>query len=306
MQRSRTIGARIKSFLIRHRQYALLAAVASLYSVVKTGRFVRVKYDGLWSHYHSDHDYSDRDYSGHDHRGMVIVDRNINFIRPRDWLATVETNWGLIYKPRPGDVVVDVGAGIGGETYYYSKAVGPQGHVVAIEAHPQTFAALSRFCQLNALNNVTCLNVAVTDKRTQVTISDNVAHAASSIYGAGGGWDVDGLPLDEIVQQLDLKSIAFLKMNIEGAERPALHGMAHTLQITDCLCISCHDFIAERDGDERFRTKDDVAAFLATRGYELVERTGEYLPYIRDQVNAINSERAGRPAAPSVSPPNRA
>ena len=50
------------------------------------------------------------------------------------------------YRPRPGDVVLDIGAGNGGETLYLASLVGPTGRVLAIEA-----ARLMETRKINAL-----------------------------------------------------------------------------------------------------------------------------------------------------------
>ncbi len=45
--------------------------------------------------------------------------------------------WG--FQPTPGDVIVDVGAGVGEERLTFSRAVGEHGAVFCTEAHPRTF-----------------------------------------------------------------------------------------------------------------------------------------------------------------------
>jgi hypothetical protein len=45
--------------------------------------------------------------------------------------------WG--YRPRAGDTILDIGAGLGEETLTFSRAVGDQGQVICVEAHPRTF-----------------------------------------------------------------------------------------------------------------------------------------------------------------------
>src|SRR5438067_11700771 len=61
------------------------------------------------------------------------------------------------YTPRAGDIVFDVGAGIGAETLLFSRLVGPSGRVVSLEAHPATYDRLARLCAVNRLDNVTAV-----------------------------------------------------------------------------------------------------------------------------------------------------
>jgi len=78
-------------------------------------------------------------------------------------------------------------------------------------------------------------------------------------------------------------------MNIEGAERWAVHGMSKTLKNTRVLCISCHDFLADSRGEDDLRTKEPIQDFLRQAGFKVAMRTGTNLPpYLRDQVWAFN------------------
>ena len=68
------------------------------------------------------------------------------------------------YRPGPGDVVVDVGAGHGGETFALANMVGPDGSVLAIEAAPDTYRRLEQLCRLNGWKQVETIQAAVSDK----------------------------------------------------------------------------------------------------------------------------------------------
>ena len=131
------------------------------------------------------------------------------------------------YEPRTGDTIVDVGAGIGGETLTFSRLVGNEGRVISIEGHPATAHALRRLVELNDLTNVTVLQVAVGREPGLVFMSnDTEDHLANSIRGdVLTDPPVPLLRLDDIVTDLGLGHIDFLKMNIEGAELDALAGV---------------------------------------------------------------------------------
>lgn len=80
-------------------------------------------------------------------------------------------------------------------------------------------------------------------------------------------------------------------MNIEGAERFAIRGMAATLKQTEVLCVSCHDFLARTVEDDGLRTKNTVRDFLQQSGLNVAERSEPGLPpYVRNQVWAYNEE----------------
>jgi FkbM family methyltransferase len=178
------------------------------------------------------------------------------------------------YVPTAGDVVFDVGAGVGDTALLFSDLVGESGQVVAIEAHPDTFAWLVRLCELNDLKNVTPLQLAVSDHEGEVLISDDdsVSNTLLESRDDESRITVRARRLDDIANGLEIERIDFLKMNIEGAERAALGGMEEMIRKTRHVCISCHDFMADRGGSDQMRTKAFVSDFLAARGFSLATR----------------------------------
>lgn len=65
---------------------------------------------------------------------------------------------------RPGDTVLDVGANIGVYTRFCSEFVGPTGQVHSLEPIPETFSYLTSNVRALGLANVTCHNLAASDK----------------------------------------------------------------------------------------------------------------------------------------------
>jgi FkbM family methyltransferase len=204
-----------------------------------------------------------------------------------DAIANQNFLWG--YTPKPGDTIVDIGAGVGEETLTFSRAIGETGKLICIEAHPRTFRCLEKLVRHNRLKNVTPIFVAVTEPgRSVVTIEDEGAYLANRV-GLTGIISVPATTIDEIHARLNLGRVQFLKMNIEGSERLAIRGMTETLKHTEILCISCHDFLAPSVGDNQLRTKSLVKGFLQQNGFNVVERTEPGLPpYLRDQVWGYN------------------
>ncbi len=193
------------------------------------------------------------------------------------------------YKPRAGDIVFDVGAGIGAEALLFSRLVGSSGHVVSVEAHPRTFRRLEQLCEANALDNVTPLQLAVSDTDGRVTISDTNTYLQNTVVADGeNGFDVTSRRLDTIAAGLGITHIDLLKMNIEGAERLALHGMGDLLAATRHVCIGCHDFLADRGGPDALRTKDFVLRFLTDHGFAVTTRDDAAEPWTRDYVYGVN------------------
>jgi len=193
------------------------------------------------------------------------------------------------YLPKEGDTIVDVGAGTGWETLFFSRSVGKSGRVISIEAHPRTFRCLSKMCEKNRLENVTLVQAAVGDQEREVQLSDSSEHEGNSIIRVGSGIRVPGTTLDYIFRSLGLLRVDFLKMNIEGAERLALSGKGEMVRKTKNVCISCHDFLAEEGGPNELRTKANVISFLKQNGFAVSLRESEG-PWIRDFVYGVNEK----------------
>jgi len=266
----------IKRILNRPGGRLILSLIATLYTSLKQEmNFFWIFYkDGVWIHKHPD---------------GVIVDRKINFM---DTLANFESMtkdiWGFIYQPKKNNVVIDVGAGIGTEVYYYSRIVGQNGKIVAIEAHPETYRCLCKFCQYNKLNNVVLVNMAIGADESEVLIGDNIKHVSSTIIGTKTGRRVKCIPLDLLMENLKIPRIDFLKMNIEGAEKYAIMGMSESIKKIKYICISCHDFKADSEGMAAMRTYNIVKKFLIKNNFEIISREHDHRPNIRDQLNGIN------------------
>ena len=181
------------------------------------------------------------------------------------------------YTPQPGDVVFDVGAGIGAETLLFSRLVGAGGRVVAIEAHPRTYARLALLCRVNRLDNVVPLQVAASYEEGTVAISDTAQHLRNAL--GADGVPVRARRLDTIASELGIDGVDFLKMNIEGAERDAVHALPRG---TRHVCISCHDFLADAGGPDVLRTKEHVRRFLVEKGFHVTSREDAAEPWTRD------------------------
>jgi FkbM family methyltransferase len=200
-------------------------------------------------------------------------------------LRDADDYWFHVYKPRPGDVIVDIGAGRGEDVFAFSRAVGPHGRVFAVEPHPVSFRLLRKFCLLNSLSNVTAVNFACVDQPARLQIETLPVWESNYVRSgepAPSSHPVEGVTFDSISERYQLSRIDFLKMNIEGAERSALPGCRHALHRTRNVCIAAHDFRAARGEGDTFRTLAFVKEFLASAGFRLITRDDDpryYVPY---------------------------
>jgi len=269
---------KVKALLDQRGLRSGLAPVVSYLAKSRGHGVQRIFYDrGIWIH---------QTCSGYFAYHQPFVRLNMSRM---DELAKINFLWG--YTPGVGDVVIDVGAGVGEEALTFSRAVGKHGKVVCIEAHPRTYRCLEKLVQYNRLENVVAIHQAVADPSCRVATIEDSDEYLSNRSGAAEGIPVPATTIDAIYQQLGLGKVHFLKMNIEGAERCAIQGMSQTLQHTEVLCVSCHDFLAEVSGDDSLRTKNAVEQFLQQSGFKIVAREDPGLPpYVRDQVWAYSEQ----------------
>lgn len=243
--------------------------------------------DGLWTHRVGGHFFPD---SPKFNYSQFASDEWVNQLTRYE--SDTREYWFQHYNPKKGDVIIDVGAGRGEDTFTFSRAVGPTGRVVAIEAHPASFAILRNFCHLNGLHNVTPLHLALMDSPGTVAISESASSWMENTITSDHtlpGVTVQAETLDHIVTQQELTEIAFLKMNIEGAERFALSGMQSTIGRIHQICIACHDFRAALGHGQNFRTRDFVEKFLVQNGFTLLSRPHDSRDYVRDHVFGVRS-----------------
>lgn len=256
---------------------AILEAVTTIGFTVKTKTPSRIFYDGAWVH---------------QNHNRTIVDTRINWNLNEDQTIAETYDYCLrYYRPKPGDVIVDVGAGVGRDTFIFSSEVGESGEVVSVEAHPTTFMCLSKMCKYNDLKNVTTLNLAVTDKESRVLIEDSKDNPVDNrlINDKEKGIPVKSKTLDQITKELGITHIDFLKMNIEGAEGLAINGMDDTIKRTRQVCIACHDFLAEPYNDMEMNTKKDVIDFLKKNGFKVFTREDDPIAWLSYCVYGINT-----------------
>lgn len=260
----------------------LVCLRGSVNATRRNRQLCRVRYDGQWVH---------------TYRDGVIVDRWVNGAGPRVYEAKTNDICCFDYAPRPGDTVVDVGAGIGSETLSLARQVGPAGRVLAVEAHPAVFVCLERTCRLNRLGNVATVACAASDRPGELRLTDLDRHISNTVLDAPGvGVAVPARMLDDLCAEHGIGTIDLLKMNIEGAETAALRGARRMLRRTRHVCISCHDFKAVATGIDAMRTKADVCALLRAHGFELRLRADDPRPWARDWVYGANRVLAAAPA----------
>lgn len=135
------------------------------------------------------------------------------------------------FRPRRGWVVVDGGAHMGFYAMRAASMVGAQGKVIAVEPEPANFAILERNIKANRLGNVIAIQAALADKvglgklsRTRMSTTHYLTDLESS-----DSLTVRALTLDSLLQQVGLRKVDLVKLDVEGAELQVLEGAKNTM-----------------------------------------------------------------------------
>ncbi|WP_415280892.1 FkbM family methyltransferase [Candidatus Nitrososphaera sp. FF02] len=179
------------------------------------------------------------------------------------------------FTPRQGATVVDIGAHMGRYTIIGSKRVGPNGKVVAIEAHAGNFRLLDSNIELNRLSNVVAINSAVYSRKTSLKLylpdedqGYTMHHSVMAGYLSTKYRDVEQKyasvkadTLDNLLSSAGIESVNWIKIDVEGAELEVLKGACDTLRRNNDITL-----LIEVHGQE---TYEPVLALLKLHDFEL-------------------------------------
>jgi FkbM family methyltransferase len=134
---------------------------------------------------------------------------------------------------RPGDIVLDAGANVGVFTRKALRAGAAK--VIAIEPGPENLDCLRRtFTKEIADGRVVVYPKGVWDKDDTLKLSVNPANSAQDSFVRpipnGTFVDIPLTSIDQMVAELHLTRVDFIKMDIEGAERKAVIGARQTIR----------------------------------------------------------------------------
>jgi len=134
-------------------------------------------------------------------------------------------------RPTIGDVFIDVGAHVGKYTLQVAKIVEDKGLVIAIEPHPGNYRALLKGIQLNGFRNVVAFNVAAWDRdcKLKLFIHEAAVFHSSKIDVGLGYVEVEARTIDQVIAELSLRHVDWIKIDVEDAEIEVLKGLKKTL-----------------------------------------------------------------------------
>ena len=164
---------------------------------------------------------------------VALEDFDIRYNHPHDVTAILETFILNVYRTellKKGDKVLDLGAGKGEFSCWDSKKVGLNGRVIAIEPSPEDFETLQENIKENPCDNVSPLNVAVTNFNGELQLKFK-----------GKTFKTMCKPLQDILKEEKVDKINFCKIDIEGGERMVIPENASIFNDIHYLSMEIHD-----------------------------------------------------------------
>lgn len=175
---------------------------------------------------------------------------------------TVVLDW-LRRNLNSGETFWDVGANVGFYAIIAAKLVGPTGHVVGVEADPETAKIITANFEINHLANARVVSAALTDTIGTVRFGRAPATGWSGIYyEKPEEWvSVQALTGDTLMKSLGISRVHAIKIDVEGSEAHVLRGMSEILaQNKPRLLIEVHRTYAG--------VEEQVAGILAEGDFE--------------------------------------
>jgi FkbM family methyltransferase len=170
---------------------------------------------------------------------------------------STEYNTLKLFKPKEGDTVIDCGAHIGKYTIYASKLVGKYGKVISFEPELSNFKTLLKNLKINHCKNTYVLNYACwnSNSKSQKLFIGKDDGEYSLKEKRDNYIKVPTIRLDHFLKKMNLKTIDWIKIDVEGAELEVLKGLGKYLKRTKNIIIE----ITSR--------KKQVLGFLKREGY---------------------------------------
>lgn len=133
------------------------------------------------------------------------------------------------------EIFIDVGAHIGKYSIQLAKKIGNKGKVIAIEPEKFNFSLLKKNIQLNELENVFLVNKAMYSTKAVLPffVSTENGEGEHSILRKPHCYheqNVEADTLDNIVEELKIKNVGLIKIDVEGAEYAVLEGALNILK----------------------------------------------------------------------------
>lgn len=207
----------------------------------------------------------DKRYCLYDYDGRrIIAPRNASGVF---WEIFEDGVYDVLWGFEAGDVVLDIGAYVGMFTVKAALAYDKGCRVIAVEPNPSHYALLEYNCR--GLDVTLVPKALMAKEGVRKLYAGRAAGADSLIIRHGGCIDVEVTTLDQLVSDLGLDHIDFIKLDAEGAELHVLNGGRKTLERGCRLAISVY-----HTTEEGRASLSGVIGLLEDWGYTVVVRQG--------------------------------
>lgn len=171
-------------------------------------------------------------------------------------------NYEKLLPIEEGDIVLDVGSAIGCVTLLASKKAST---VIAIEPNPDYFYSLRKRVLDSNITNVIFINKATWSEQGSKQFDTN--GYGSAIVNMSISVETD--TIDNIISNLGITHIDFIKMDIEGAEIESLLGATNILDNTRKIVVSAYHY-RKNDQNKDEQTYLWVEKYLKSKGFNTI------------------------------------
>lgn len=177
---------------------------------------------------------------------------------------------------QPGDKVLDLGAYAGLSTLLFSNAVGKEGSVIAVEPDSRSLDALRRNVSDYRLENVSIEDGAIWDNDGEKLFQaeGGMSSSLAEVIGrTSAAKPVRTFTLKTLLERYKLKTVGFIKMDIEGAELCVLsQAMPLLREIRPRMVVEAHLYKNGRSNLPELKALLEAGGFSTlTRGEGITE-----------------------------------
>jgi len=199
----------------------------------------------------------------------------------------------------PEPLIIDCGANIGISVLEW-KTRWPMARVICFEPDPDTFRLLDMNIEQNGVPGVKCINAAVADFDGTTTLfghvgkgSDSRGSSIAAAWGQRPGTSTIEVKCQRLSPYLTGSQVAFLKLDIEGAEQQVLREIASQLDQVAALYVEVH----ETDELATTNSAAGICDLLTSAGFTVESETRfephalpAHLDSWRERVNASQTQ----------------
>jgi FkbM family methyltransferase len=211
---------------------------------------------------------------------MAAGDELATLLR-QGYFEAAEQAFAWLYL-RPEDLVLDCGAHVGLYSVLAARATDGAATVLAFEPSPTTAALLEANLAANGGASTQVFRTAIWKSETTLRFAEEApgraAYAHVAFEPAPVERDVEATSIDRVVARLGAKRLAFVKLDLEGAEPEAIEGAAASIAggVCQVLLVEFTEANLQRRGWSTAR----LGELIARQGLSLFEFSPEHLDLV--------------------------